>query len=138
MAIAKKESVMEDPHMNELKQFVARTLEVVLTSKEVTLNVFEKYDIILVFSWERDYIKGAVYHWSTFNISTGRTISSRNKPLFTSRRHFKVKDKTDVYYDEKRIKELAGQNLRVFYTVCELSKNYKIKATPRKRLKCYW
>ncbi|TWT27303.1 hypothetical protein [Planomicrobium sp. CPCC 101110] len=138
MAIARKEEIMEVRHMNELKYFVGRTLELMLTTKEVTLNVLAKYDIILVFSWEGDYIKGAVYQWSTFNTTTGRTISSRNKPLFVSRRYIKYKEKNNIHYDEKRIKELAQQNLDVFYTVSKLAKDYKIKVTPRKTLKCFW
>ncbi|TWT00121.1 hypothetical protein [Planomicrobium sp. CPCC 101079] len=138
MALAKKEEIVETRHMKELKNFVARTLELMLSSREVTLNVFEKYDIVLVFSWEGDFIKGAVYQWSTFNTTTGRTINSRNKPLFISRRYLKNKEKTNIHYDEKRIRELTRQNLDVFYTVCELSKNFKIKLTPRKSLKCFW
>lgn len=138
MAIVKKEAITEDYQMKEMKKFVAQTLDVMLKSKDVTLNVWENYDIVLVFSWERDYIKGAVYHWSTFNISKGRTISSKNKPLFTSRRFLKIKGKNEVFYDENGLKELTRKNLAVFYPVSQLVANYKVKATTNNRLKCYW
>lgn len=138
MFLFKREPVDSKHNLEELKNFVAQTVETMLMTREETINISEKFDLVLIFSWDNGYIEGAIYHWSTFDISKGRTIASQNLPLYIETRLLNTSEDTVVYIDDERIKNLPLNIQQIFYAICELVRIFDVEVSSKNKYKCIW
>lgn len=137
MFILKRKPSLSEYDMEELKDFVANTIEVMLLTKEEIIHVLTKYNLVLICSWERGFIEGSIFQLSTFDISKGLS-SVTNVPLYSGRRQFNKNDDSIVYIDDNDLKGLTELNLLAFYCLCELIRTYDVEVVSSKRYMCKW
>ena len=138
MFLFKRKPSLSEYDTKELKNFVGKTIEIMLLTKEETIHVSKKYDLVLLFSWEGEYIEGNLYKLSTFNLAKNGLSSLINTPLYTETRYFEKTDDGIKYIDDEKIKDLSTQNLFAFYTICELITLVEIEVISPKRYMCIW
>src|SRR5690606_35760865 len=111
-----------------------------LISKEETIYVIEKYDLVIIFTWERDYIEGSLFHLKNFNLASEGSSSIYNIPLYTETRYFNP-TKSDIpyiYIDDEAIKGLSRKNSVAFYCLCELMTLFDIEVNSIKKFSLVW
>ena len=138
MFIFKRKPPLTEYYLEELKEQVGRTVEVMLTDKEETIFFMKKYDLILIFCWENDYINGSLYQYSTFNVCKNGLSNIRNAPLYEVKRYFRKDDESIVYINDDTIKKFSKRNQLVFYTLSELLNIFEIDAHSSQIYKCTW
>lgn len=138
MFIFKRKPMLTEYDLDELKDIVGRTVEALLVSREETIHFIQQYDLILIFEWEKNYIEGSIYQYSTFEMAEGCLSSLRNIPLYAEKRYFSKDDNAVVYIDDEKIKGLSDRNLLAFYSLCELINVFKIDCHSSKRYECTW
>lgn len=138
MFIFKRKPSLSKGNLAELKKFIGSTIEFMLLTKEETIHVLEKYDLVLLFSWEGSFIEGNLYKFSTFTLAETGLSSLINEPLYTEIRFFDKSDDEVKYIDDEKIKELSPSNLVAFYNICELIRTVEIEIISPKRYKCFW
>lgn len=138
MFIFKRKPHMATQHLEELKEQVGRTIEVMLIDKEETILFMKNYDLILIFCWENDSINGALYQYSSFDVCQSGYSNIRNTPLYEVKRYFQKSDDSVVYIDDDIIKKFSKQNQLVFYTLSELINIFEIDAHSSQVYKCIW
>lgn len=138
MFILKRKPSLTVHVMEELKEFVGKTVEVMLLTKEETIHAITKYDLVLIFSWEREYIEGSIFQLSTFDIAKNGLSSLNNTPLYSGKRHFNKKDDAVVYIDDNDLKGLSERNILAFYNICELIRTFEVEVVSSKRYMCKW
>ena len=120
MFIFKRKPSLTEYDMLELKDIVGRTVELALESNEETIHFLKQYDLILILSWEFDYMECSIYHYSTFEISKNGSSQFKNLALYMEKRDLIRKDDTVIYIDDEKIKNLSKRNLLAFYSLSEL------------------
>lgn len=138
MFIFKRKPLLTHYYLEELKDQVGRTVEVMLTDKEETILFMKKYDLILIFWWENEYINGSLYQYSTFNVCESGYSNIRNTPLYEVKRYFRKNDDSFVYIDDEKIKNFSKRNQLVFYTLSELINIFEVDVHSSKVYKCIW
>lgn len=138
MFIFKRKPLLADEYLKELKDKVGRTVEVMLTDKDETILFMKQYDLILILYRENDYINGALYQHSTFNVCGTGFSNIRNIPLYEVKRYFRKSDDSIVYIDDEIISKLSKKNQLVFYTLSELINTFDVDVHSSKLYKCTW
>lgn len=138
MSIFKRKSSLTELEQEELRDFVGRTVEVMLTSKEETIFFIKKYDLILIFSWDKEYIEGCIYHYSTFNVSNSGLSNLRNIPLYEEQRHFRRNEDTKIYMEVEKIAALTRRNQTAFYYLSHLINEFEVEVHSSGMYKCIW
>lgn len=138
MFIFKRTPVLPKSELVELKNFVSKTIELMLMSKEETIYTIKKYDLVLAFSWEGDYIEGSIFRLSTFTLSENGSSICGNVPLFVEKRYFHKQDKSIVYIDPEKIKGLTKPNLLAFHGLCELIRIFDVEVISSDQYKVIW
>lgn len=138
MFIFKRKPLLTESYLEELKEKVGRTVEVMLTDKEETILCMKQYDLILILHRENGCINGALYQYSTFNVCGTGFSNIRNIPLYEVRRYFRKSDDSIVYIDDRIICNLSKQNQLVFYTLSELINTFDVDVHSSRIFKCTW
>ncbi|RLQ90137.1 hypothetical protein [Planomicrobium sp. Y74] len=138
MFIFKRKPILPDSNLDILKSEVGRTVELMLIDKEETILFMKRYDLILIFCWENEYINGSLYQYSTFTVCQNGLSNIRNIPLYEVKRYFRNSDDSIVYIDDDTLKKLSKQNQQVFYALSELLNTFEIDAHSSKVYKCIW
>ncbi|MGI2327577.1 hypothetical protein [Planococcus sp. YIM B11945] len=138
MFIFKRKPTQVSENLDVMKKFIAQTLESMLETREETIHFMEKYDLILIFSWEDEYIEGSIYQYSTYIKAKEGIGRLQNAPLYIEKRFLDKEDKTVVYVDDNRIRNFTAKNLRAFYCMCELISIFEIEVTSSNKYKCVW
>ncbi|ANU13306.1 hypothetical protein BBI08_05400 [Planococcus halocryophilus] len=134
----KRSSSSTNLDLTELKTFVSKTLEVMLISREETIYPIRKYDLLLVFTWEKNCIEGSIFQLSRYQSSKNSSSYILNAPLFLEKRDFYREAKSIVFIDTEKVSRLTAQNLLAFQTICKLIDIFDIEATSSNRYKCIW
>lgn len=138
MFIFKRNLSLNDTELNEIKKFVSITIEEMLTTREETLNIFKQYDLVLICSWEGNYLIMDIYQLSKFTISDRTNIRDQNRPYYSAACSLDHRRDTIVYFDEHREKGLVIKNLLAFYYVCDLMQTLDIEVFSAQEYKCTW
>lgn len=138
MFIFKRKPSLSDHDTKDLKKFIGKTIEAMLITKEETINISERYDLALIFSWEDDYIEGSIFQLSNFKLSKNGLSSSINIPLFSEKHYFNKKIESVEYIDDEKIKTMSYSDLLIFYNMCELIRTFEIEANSANEYKCLW
>ena len=138
MFIFKRKPSLSQLDLEEMKKFVGQTIVAMLSTKEETMNVLKKYDLVLIFSWEGDYIQGSIFQLSTFNMAKNGLSSLINTPLYTETRYFINTNDSVKYIDDDEIKGLSPKNLVAFYSICELIRIFEIEVHSSNAYTCVW
>lgn len=138
MFIFKRKPLLSDYNMSELKGIVGRTVELALESNEETIHFLKQYDLILILSWEFNYMECSIYNYSTFEISESGSSRLRNSALYMEKRDLIRKEDTVVYIDDEKIKSLSKQNLLAFYCLSELINVFDVEVHATNLYKCVW
>ncbi|MDN3449574.1 hypothetical protein QMA09_05200 [Planococcus sp. APC 3906] len=138
MFIFKRKPSLTEYDMVELKDIVARTVELALESNEETIHFLKQYDLILILSWEFDYMECSIYQYSTFEISKNGSSRFKNLSLYMEKRDLIRKDDTVIYIDDENIKNLSKRNLLAFYSLSELINIFDVEVHANNLYKCIW
>lgn len=138
MFIFKRKPSLSEVDINNLKKFIGKTIEVMLETREETIHVMEKDNLVLLFCWGVEYIEGSIYQLSSFQLSTTGSSSVINDPLFTELHYFNQKIDSIEYVDDEKIKSMTRTQLHVFYSMCELIRTFEIEAENSNRYRCKW
>lgn len=138
MFIFKRKPSLSETDLENLKKFVGNTIDVMLTTKEETIHVSEKYDLVLIFSWENHYIEGSIFQLSNFQLSKTGLSSLVNTPLYTEKHYFNKKIDSIEYIDDEKIKTMPHSRLLIFYSMCELIRTFEVEANSSNKYQCIW
>lgn len=138
MFLFRRNLSLTDSELNEIKEYVGKTIEKMLITKEETLNILKQYDMVLICSWEGDYMVTDIFQLSKFKISDRTDIRSQNTPFYTVARSLNSKKETILYLDEHKEKGLMIKNLQAFYYVCDLLKTLDVDVFSAQEYKCVW
>lgn len=138
MFIFRRKPSLSEYDMSELKDIVGRTVELALESNEETIHFLKQYDLILILSWEFDYMECSIYHYSAFEISKNGSSRLRNPALYMEKRDLIRRDDTVVYIDDEKIKNLSQRNLLAFYCLSELINIFDVEVHASNLYKCIW
>lgn len=138
MFIFKRKPSLSEVDITNLKKFVGKTIEVMLSTKEETIHVMESDDLVLMFSWGSQYIEGSIYQLSSFQLSKTGLSSVINTPLYTEKHYFNKKIDSIEYIDDNEIKSMSRSQLLVFYSMCELIRTFEIEASSCEKYSCRW
>lgn len=138
MFLLKRNLSLNDGEIREIKIFVSKTIESMLTTKEETLNIFKQYDLILICSWEGNYLVIDIFQLSKFALSDKKYVRRHNIPFYTAARSLGHKEETIVYLDNHKEKGLGIKNLQAFYQICDLLETLDIDVFSSQEYKCVW
>ena len=138
MFIFKRKPSLSEVDTTNLKKFVGKTIEVMLSTKEETIHVLENDNLVLMFSWESQYIEGSIYELSSFQMAKTGLSSLINTPLYTEKHYFNKKIDSIEYIDDNEIKTMSRSQLLVLYSMCELIRTFEIEATSPNKYSCKW
>lgn len=138
MFIFKRKPSLTEGDLESLKKFVGKTIEVMLLTKEETIHVSERHDLVLMFSWEHHYIEGSIFQLSNFQLSKTGLSSLINIPLYTEKHYFNKKIDSIEYIDDEKIKTMSHSKLLIFYSICELIRTFEIEANSSNEYACIW
>lgn len=138
MFIFKRKPSLSEVDLNTLKKFVAKTIEVMLSTKEETIHVMERDDLVLLFSWESQYIEGSIYRLKGFHLSKTGVSRGFNTPLYSEKHYFNKSIDSIEYIDDNEIKTMSRSQLLVFYSMCELIRTFEIEAKSSNEYICKW
>ena len=138
MFIFKRKPSLSEVDIINLKNFVGKTIEVMLSTKEETIHVMESDNLVLMFSWGSQYIEGSIYQLSSFQLSKTGLSSLINTPLYTEKHYFNKKIDSIEYIDDNEIKTMSRSQLLVFYSMCELIRTFEIEANSCDKYSCRW
>ncbi|WKA58333.1 hypothetical protein QWY16_17835 [Planococcus shenhongbingii] len=138
MILFKRTPLLTDKDKIHLKQLVGKTVEAMLQSKEETLYIMEKYELVFICSWEGEYIDCSLYHRSSINVFKSGKIGFQKEPIFTEKRYFHKKNDTLIYLDKNQLMEFPPRNLEAFYYTCELVQNFEIEVNSVYDYTCVW
>lgn len=138
MFLFKRSLSLTDHELNEIKDFVGKTIEKMLTTRDETLNIFKQYDMVLICSWEGNYLVTDIFQLSKFVISDRKDIRKHNTPFYVAARSLDNKKETIIYLDEHKEKGLVVKNLQTFYYVCDLLKTLDVEVFSAEEYKCIW
>ncbi|MFD1031458.1 hypothetical protein [Metaplanococcus flavidus] len=138
MFIFRRQPSLPAIELEMLKKFVGKTIEVTLSTREETIHVMEKDDLVLLFSWGSEYIEGSIYQLSSFQLSKTGLSSVINIPLYSEMHYFNKKMDSIEYIDDNKIKIMSRSRLLVFYSMCELIRSFEIEANSSDEYICKW
>lgn len=138
MFIFKRKPSLSEVDIKKLKKVIGKTIEVMLSTREETIHVMEKDNLVLMFSWGNQYIEGSIYHLSSFQLSKTGLSSVINTPLYVEKHHFNKKVDSIEYIDDNEIKNMTRSQLHVFYSMCELIRTFEIEANSSNEYICKW
>jgi len=138
MFIFKRKPSLSEVDIKNLKKFVGKTIEVMLSTKEETIHVMESDDLVLMFSWGSQFIEGSIYQLSSFQLSKTGLSSLINTPLYTEKHYFDRKVDSIEYIDDNEIKTMSRSQLLVFYSMCELIRTFEIETNSSNKYSCKW
>ncbi|RLQ84914.1 hypothetical protein [Planomicrobium sp. Y74] len=138
MFIFKRKPLLAEHHLEELRDQVGRTVEVMLIDKEETILFMKKYDLILIFCWENEFINGSIYQYSTFTVCENGLSNIRNIPLYEVKRYFRKGDDSIIYVDDETLQKLSKKNQLVFYTLSELLNTFEVDVHSSQAYNCTW
>lgn len=138
MFLFKRKLSLNDAELEEIQEFVSVTIEKMLTTREETLNILRQYDLVLICSWEGNYLVMDIYQLSKFTTSDRTNIRSQNIPYYSAACSLDQQRETIVYFDEHKEKGLVIKNLLAFYNVCELMQSFEVEIFSAQYYKCTW
>ncbi len=138
MFLFKRNSSLTSAEFNEIKEFFSETIEKMLLTKENTLNIHKKYDLVLLSAWEGKFLVMDIFQLSKFNTSSKMKIRYQNHPFYTAARALDESKETIVYLDEHEEKGLTIQTLQAFYHICYLLETFDINVVSVKEYECIW
>lgn len=139
MFIFKRKASLSKEHLKELENIVSSTIEYMLQTREETIHFIEKYDLVLIFSWEYSFIEGNLYKLSDFHFAENGLSSLLNDPLYTEIRYLKKENRKGIkYINDSNIKGLSHQSLLAFHHICELISTVEFKILSPRRYRCFW
>lgn len=138
MFLFKRNLPLSTPELNEIKDFFSQTIEKMLTTKEETLNILKQYDMVLICSWEGNYLVTDIYQLSKFSLSDRKDIRKQNLPFYSAARSLDHKKETIIYFDEHKEKGLVIKNLQAFFYICDLLETLDVDVFSAYEYKCVW
>lgn len=138
MFIFKRKPSLSEVDLESLKRFIAKTIEVTISTKEETIHVMESDNLVLLFSWTSEYLEGSIYQLSKFQLSKSGLSSIINTPLFSEMHYFNKKVDSIEYVDDNEIKNMSRSQLHVFYSMCELIRTFEVEASSSNQYRCKW
>lgn len=137
MSIFKRNLSLTNIELDEIKLFFQETVERMLMTREKILHISKRYDMVLICSWEGNYMVLDIYQYSKFTNSQQKEILNANTPFYTAARSLYIQEMI-VYQDTHKEKGLRLKDLQAFYYVCELLKTLKIRVFSAAKYKCVW
>ncbi|MGH2319191.1 hypothetical protein ACRC6Q_15600 [Planococcus sp. SE5232] len=136
----KRKQGLTDLELDDVRAFLSSTLEKMLMTRDETLNTYEKYDLVLISSWEGGYIVADIFQLSKFkfNLVEGKAERGINIPYYTVARSFSHKKDLIVYLDEHENKAMRLKNLQAFHHICYLLQTVDIEVSSKKEYTCIW
>lgn len=134
----KKKQGLADSELDDIRDFLSSTLEKMLMTRDETLNTYEKYDLVLMSSWEGGYIVADIFQLSKFNLVEGKIERGVNVPYYTVARSFSHKTDLIVYMDDHESKAMRLKNLQAFHHICYLLQTVDIEVSSKKEYTCIW
>lgn len=138
MFLFKRNLSLNDAELEEIQEFVSVTIEKMLTTREETLNILRQYDLVLICSWEGNYLVMDIYQHSKFTTSDRTNIRIQNIPYYSAACSLDQQRETIVYFDEHKEKGMIIKNLLAFYYVCELMQSLDVEVFSAQYYKCTW
>ncbi|MFD1031598.1 hypothetical protein [Metaplanococcus flavidus] len=138
MFLVKRKYSVSDMDLKEIQTFVSKTIESMLMTKEETLNIFKRFDMVLICSMEGSYLVIDIFQLSKFTLSDQKNIQKQNIPFYTAARSINSKEETIIYLDVHKEKGLGIKNLQAFYYICELLDTMDIDVFSSQKFKCVW
>lgn len=138
MFIFKKKPSLAEADIEKLKKFVGNTIEAMLLTKEETLNISERYKLVLVYSWGGDYMEGSIFQWSSFQLSEKGLRSLTKAPLYTAKHYFNKKNNSIEHIDDKEIKAMSHSELLLFNGLCNLIQTFEVEVNSSNHYCCVW
>ncbi|TWT00124.1 hypothetical protein [Planomicrobium sp. CPCC 101079] len=138
MFLLKRNLSLSTSDLKEIKDFFSRTIEKMLTTKDETLNVLKRYDMVLICSWEGSYLVMDVFQLSKFAISNRKNVRRHNIPYYVAARSFDKSKETIVYLDEHKEKGMAVENLQAFYHIRDLLNTLEVHVVSANEYECIW
>lgn len=138
MFIFKRNPSSSGCNLAELKSIIDRTIELALETDEEVVYFLKEYNLIMIFSWEFNYMECAIYNYTDFEIVKNGSSRLRNQALYMEQRDLKRKDNTIKYIEDKKIKDLSERNLRAFYCLSELINIFDVEIHAANLYKCVW
>lgn len=138
MFLFKKNISLNDAEFKEIEEFVSKTIEKMLTTKEETFNILRPFGMVLICSWEGNYIVSDIFQLSKFSVADKKDIRRQNTPYYTAARSLDHKKEVIVYLDDHECKGLLIKELQAFYHVCDLLKTVDVNVLSAKEYKCVW
>lgn len=129
---------MSSSKLNEITNFVAVTIERMLTTKEETLNIIEQYDMVLICAWEGEYLTIDIYQLSKFKLSKNKDFRVQNIAFFSAARSLRQGNEFIVYVDDHKETGLGIKNLQAFYYVCTLMDTVEVDVISEHTYSCVW
>lgn len=138
MFLLKRNVSLTDHELKEIKQSVKKTIEKMLVTKDETLNILKPYDMVLICSWEGNYLVMDIFQHSKFTVFDRKDLKRKNTPFYIAARSLHNIEEPIVYLDEHKDKGLGIKNLQAFYYVCELLMTLDIDVFSSQEYKCVW
>lgn len=133
MFIFKKKPALAEVDIEKLKKFVGNTIEAMLLTKEETLNISERYRLVLVYSWGGDHMEGSI-----FQLPEKGLTSLTKAPLYIGKHYFTKKKDTIEYMDDEEIKAMSHSELLIFTGLCKLIRTFEIEVNSSNNYCCIW
>ncbi len=138
MFIFKRNPSSSGYNLAELKSIIGRTVELTLETDEDGVYFLKEHNLIMIFSWEFNYMEYTIYNYTDFEIVKSGSSRLRNQALYMEQRDLKRKDNTIKYIEDKKIKDLSERNLRAFYCLSELINIFDVEIHAANLYKCVW
>ncbi|MFD1032621.1 hypothetical protein [Metaplanococcus flavidus] len=138
MYLFKKKFSLSAADEFEIKEFVSKTIEKMLITKEETINIHKDSDTVLSCSLEGNYIVVDIYQLSKYALHIHNQKRNHNIPFYTAARSLNNYEETIVYFDDHKAKGLGVKNLQAFYYICELLDALDIEVVSAQSFKCVW
>src|SRR4051794_8902306 len=122
---SKKERSLTQYEMNEIMGFTTNTINRALSTGE-TLDVLEKYDLVLVASTNGEYIQGSVFQFSKCNIVNNNSIELHDPPLFVGQRHYLNMEDFSHYMNEDQLETMNEINIQAVLLMSGLIRSFKL------------
>lgn len=138
MFLFRKNLSLTMTELHDIKTFFQEAIERMLITKEKILHISKRYDMVLICSWEGNYLVMDVYQYSKFTKSKKKEAMNANIPFYTAARSLYSKKEVIVYHDTHKEMGLMLKNLQAFYYICELLRTLNVHVSSSQEYKCVW
>lgn len=138
MLLFQKNFALSTTDQIEIQRFVSNTIESMLSSREETLNIYKKFDMLLLCSLEGNYLVIDIYQLSKFTPFEKKNSRNYNVPFYRAARSLSKYEETIIYIDDHKEKGLRIKNVKAFYHICDLLETFDIDAFSAEKYKCVW